>query len=139
MAPSQCLGHNTSRYEACNVARIGNSRRDLADLADWAFRHGFGPRAPLGKAAAESLLELGEKKHTLSCCARRNLNKLAEGLTFLRLEAGRISPGGVGKVRMDWNVALRSCSPKKSPCGHLKFNASRKSLAFKLGIQAWQG
>jgi hypothetical protein len=39
----------------------------------------------------DSGLELGEKKHTVSCCARRNLSKLVEGVTFRRQEADLIS------------------------------------------------
>lgn len=90
MAPSQCLGHKPSRYDACNVARIGGS---LDTFPDDLFRAHFCSRASLRKTGVELGLELGEKKHTLSRCARRNFNKFAEGVTFLRLEAGLISPG----------------------------------------------
>jgi hypothetical protein len=91
VALSQCLGHNTSTYDAYKVARMG-SRRALADCA---LLQDFARRAALTEAAVESLLVLGESMHTVSCCARRNRSKLAEGLTFLRLEAGLISRTGV--------------------------------------------
>lgn len=88
MAPSQCLGHKTSRYDACNVARRGTS---LEERAVCVCRRGFCRRGPFGKAGVVLELELSEKKQTNSCCDRRNFNRPAEGLTLFRLKADLIS------------------------------------------------
>lgn len=76
MAPSQCLGHKKSRYEACNIVE---EETVLEDFANCAMSR---PGARVGKAHVECGAELGQKEQRASCCARKNFNRLVEGVTF---------------------------------------------------------
>ena len=132
MAASQCLGQKRSRYDARKVARIGAS---LEDSAHGEFRHGLEPRCFAGKMGFESALELGQKKQTVSCCARRNFNKFAEGVRLRKLAADLMSFWVIKDLGLD-AALLELCS--RSQVSSVKLVREKVQDAVIGKLEAWE-